>query len=85
MQFHRPPVSDIPETVEDWDFSFARHEADQNHPYGRFRWRLGGDEWICNKMFGELKLNGCLPSGHMSVRGRLLINEDGNAYYAGED
>ena len=84
MPFQRAPVSEIPDTIEDWDFSLARKESDPTHPYGKFRWRLGSREWLCDRMFGRLKLNGCTPEGHMRVRGRLLIDENSNAYYAGE-
>lgn len=84
MQFQRPPVSEIPNTVEDWDFSFARKDQDVEHPYGKFRWRLGDREWICNRMFGRARLNGCTPDGHMLIRVRLRIDESGRAQYARE-
>ena len=84
MQFQRPPVSEIPDTVEDWDFSFTLKDQDYEHPYGKFRWRLGDREWLCNRMFGRLRLDGCTSNGHMRVRGRLRINDAGNAQYAGE-
>ncbi len=83
MQFQRPPVSEIPDTVEDWDLSFARKEPDAAHPFGKMRWRLGSNEWICNKMFGDMQLNGCEPLGSMRMRGRLMIDEDGKAFYKG--
>ncbi len=85
MQFQRPPVSEIPDSVEDWNYSFARHEVDASHPYGKFRWRLGSNEWISNGQFGRWTMNGCdNENGHMFVRCRLLINDDGNAYYSRE-
>lgn len=83
MQFQRAPVSEIPETVETYDFSFARKEGDQTHPYGKFRWRLGGKEWLCDRMFGRVNLEGCDgETGHMQMRCRLQITEDGKAYFA---
>ena len=64
----------VPEGVHTWDFSYARR-------IGKFRWRLDGDEWLCDSIAGKVYVDGVnTATGHLTMTCRLILDDDNTAY-----
>lgn len=61
-----------PTGVQEWDFSFAATLARQTG-VNKFRWRLNGDEWLCDRIVGVCDVDSVSTKGHVTVRGKLQI------------
>lgn len=70
-------MSNPPAGVQEYDFSYAatlRRETGAS----KMRWRLGDDEWLCDRIAGACDMDSLENMGHITVRGELqIVNEGG--------
>lgn len=77
-------MSNPPGGVWNYEFSLPRDTIAAKHP--RFRFRLGTNEWLCDRLAGRaevVKANGKL--GRLTLRGILQINDGVASMWAPED
>ena len=68
-------MKEIPEGIQDWDFSYAATLARETG-VSKMRWRLGDDEWMCDEIVGACDMDSIKSKGHITVRGILdIVNE----------
>ena len=67
-----------PAGVHDYEFSLPRETLQAGKP--RFRFRLDGAEWRCDRLAGHAEVVGTDgKTGRMTLRGKLVITDDGVA------
>lgn len=70
-------MGEPPRGVEDYDFSYAAKLARQTGQ-SKFRWRLNGEEWLCDRIAGMCDVDSIKQKGHVTVRGQLLLRNEGS-------
>jgi len=70
-------TSSPPTGIHDYDFSYAA-TLKRTTGQSKFRWRLNGDEWLCDRIAGVCDMDSISQKGHITVRGELqIVEEDG--------